>query len=239
MQGKKCLGILAYIDKALAVEVGYNLGLSVPAIPLSSLNGSVPADGNPEQYSSVIVKSSIDRSEALSMAFTVKDSIKTRKIAFLIADGVDENSLEAMQLALTSEGAIVELIAPKLGSISTENNGDLQAKKSFLTAASVFYDAVYVPAGINSSATLEAEPDAVHFLDEAYKHCKAIAFHSDALQVLQATWFGRKIKDVLENCELEEGIFVGNDLNNLSEKFIKAVAQHRFWEREGARKVPA
>lgn len=37
------------------------------------------------------------------------------------------------------------------------------------------YDAVYVPDGTNSVATLVAELDAIHFLNEAYKHCKAIA----------------------------------------------------------------
>ena len=37
----------------------------------------------------------VDRSEALSMANTVKDTIATRKVAILAADGVDEPSLDA------------------------------------------------------------------------------------------------------------------------------------------------
>jgi catalase len=36
-----------------------------------------------------------------------------------------------------------------------------------------------------------------------------------------------------------EGIIRGDDAVELSEKFIKAIGQHRFWEREKARKVPA
>jgi len=36
-------------------------------------------------------------------------------------------------------------------------------------------------------ATLEADTDAVHFLNEAFTHCKAIGFDADALQVIKAT----------------------------------------------------
>ncbi len=35
--------------------------------------------------------------------------------------------------------------------------------KSLLTVASVLYDAVYVPAGNNSVATIADDPDAIHF----------------------------------------------------------------------------
>ena len=71
----------------------------------------------------------------------------------------------------------------------------IQAPKSFSTSASVFYDAVYVPGGLNSVATVEADPDAIHFLNEAFKHCKAIAVDKEAIQVLKATYFGRKIPE--------------------------------------------
>ena len=100
-----------------------------------------------------------------------------------------------MKDALTAEGAVCEVIAPKLGFIIGMNDDNIAVAKSFLTTASVFYDAVYVPGGTNSVATLEAEPDAVHFLNEAFKHCKPIAADADALQVLKATYFGRKLPE--------------------------------------------
>ncbi len=70
--------------------------------------------------------------------------------------------------------------------------GSFEVPKSFLTTASVFYDAVYVPGGINSVATLEAEPDAIHFLNEAFKHCKAIAADSSASTGIECYLFFQK-----------------------------------------------
>jgi catalase len=135
---------------------------------------------------------------------------------------------------------MVDIIAPKLGTVKTENNNEIAVDKSFLTAASVLYDAVYVPGGINSSASLADEADAVHFLNEAFKHCKAIAADSDALQVLEATYFSKKLpEDNANDTVMMEGIIIGADAGILSQQFINAIAQHRFWEREKPRKVPA
>jgi catalase len=132
-------------------------------------------------------------------------------------------------LLLAAQGAIGELIAPKLGFITGENDTQLPIYKSFLTAASVLYDAVYVPGGTNSIATLEAEPDAVHFLNEAFKHCKAIAADRPALQVLKATYFGRKLpEDESEQTAMMEGVIITDDINTLAKRFITAIAQHRF-----------
>ena len=100
--------------------------------------------------------------------------------------------------------------------------------------------AVYVPGGADSVATLEGDPDAVHFLNEAFKHCKAIAAAIQAMQVLKATYFGRKLpKGYSDETVLKEGIVVGDNAKELARQFITAIAQHRFWEREKARKVPA
>ena len=102
------------------------------------------------------------------------------------------------------------------------------------------YDAVYIPGGTNSVATIEAEPDALHFLEQAFKHCKAIAASSNALQVLQSTHFAKKLpEDSSDETVMREGVVIGNDSNALATQFISAIAQHRFWEREKPRKVPA
>ncbi len=226
---ERMLGILSKIDKGLATTVSQNIGTAVPK-KTGQLNFSVPADANPKSYDSVMVKSSIERSEALSMANTKKDSIQTRKIAFLVADGVKGTSVSAMKKALEAGGAAVEIIAPKLGPVTTAEGKDLMPAKSFLTTASVFYDAVYVPGGTTSVATLAAEADAVHFLNEAFKHCKAIAADTDAQQVIDETYFAKKTDD-------DKGVVIGG--KTMAASFIKAIAKHRFWEREQPRKVPA
>jgi catalase len=237
---ERMLYFLSQIDEGLAAAVAYSIGLHIPKALETPLNQTVPADADPERYASIVKEGSLDRSKALSMAFTPKDSVKTRKIAILAADGVNEDNLMKVKDALTAEGALCDVIAPKLGFIAGVNDTNIPVAKSFLTSASVFYDAVYVPGGINSVATLEAEPDAVHFLNEAFKHCKAIAFDTDALQVIKATYFGRKLpEDNSNETVLMEGIITGDNANKLAKQFIAAIAQHRFWEREKPRKIPA
>ncbi|MCF0056020.1 catalase [Dyadobacter sp. CY356] len=237
---ERMLGILSLIDGNLAAEVAFALRIPVPQDPALPLNHSMPADADPADYDSAMVEGSLLKSEALSMANTPKDSIETRKIAFLTADGVDGKSLNTVKNALEAEGAIVEIIAPRLGYVLTEDDEQLPVSQSYLTAASVLYDAVYVPGGTNSVATVEAEADAIHFLNQAFKHCKAIAADAQAIQVLEATYFIKKLPaDFTEENVLAEGVIVSDDAAQLAEKFVLAIEQHRFWEREKPRKIPA
>ncbi len=237
---ERMLAVLVQIDKKLAAEVTFALGLHIPKIPLEDLNNSIPADGDRADYASSNPEGSLAKSEALSMAGTIKDNIKTRKVAILAADGVDGASLSKVKDTLIAEGAVVHIIAPKLGQIISKEDQQITPDESFLTAASVLYDAVYVPGGGNSVATLEAEANAVHFLNEAFKHCKAIAADEEAIQVLESTYFFKKLPaEYSEETVLREGVMVGKDLKTLTATFIKMIAQHRFWDRENPRKIPA
>lgn len=195
------------------------------------MNFGVPADANEKDYEPVKTKPVIDKSPALSMKDTIKNSIKTRKIAFLIGKGVDDNSVAKMKTALEKEGATVKLIAPKLGAVKTAKEQQLTVGGSFLTDASVCYDAVFIPAGKHCKA-LAQEPDAIHFINEAFRHCKAIAADGEAVDLLQYTY-------VNPNGQHEKVIAEGVLLNKQPRDFINAIAKHRFWERELARKVPA
>lgn len=234
----RMLTALTQVDDQLTAKIAKKLGMEVPkkTVPV---NHSIPADGNPKDFQSVEVKPSLQSSSALSMANTVKDNIKTRKIAFLIADGVDETSLNDMKKALTANGGIVEIIGIHQGEIVTDKKSSIRVDESLLTSASVFYDAVFVPGGKKSISMLGVEPDAIHFLNEAYKHCKAIAFTEDADAILPNTSFN--FVNAVENKKKpqEEGIILESNVKKFTEDFIAAIAGHRFWNREKARKIPA
>lgn len=232
---QRMVGILSLIDTRLSTRVALNLGIEVHP-PEQPVNKSIPADGKPEQFEPLPVTSALQRSEALSMANTIKDSIRTRRIAILVAEGVDSISLITMQDALTDQGALTELIAARQGAIKAEDDTLVPIDHSFLTAASVLYDAVYVPGGTNSTATLAADSDAIYFLNEAYRHCKAIALYGQAEQVLQRTYFSKEPKVPGTS---EQGLLIGADINRLATDFVAAVKKHRFWDRETARRVPA
>lgn len=221
---ERMLKMLTYVDKGLATNVAAYLGLKIPK-SIDPINGSFPADANPKDYQPLMVKSSLESSAALSMEHTVKDTIATRKIAFLVADGVNEASVSLVKKMLEAKGAVVELVATKLGTVMAENKVELVIPKSLLTTDSVLYDAVYVPGGKKSIATLSATPDAIHFLNEAYKHCKAIAADEDARKLLDGTNFSAELATTT-------GVVIRSKAKELATDFITAIGLHRFWERE-------
>jgi len=225
---ERMVGILTQVDRTLAKRVADGLSLEVPTRPEEPINHSFGADTDPKTVQPTKVKSSVEKSAALSMANTVKDTIKSRQIAFLAADGVDGNQLDAMKKSLEAKGAMVKVIALKNGKIKTANGKEVKVDESFLTTASVLFDAVFIPGGQQSVDALKEEMDAIHFVNEAFKHCKAIAATGEGVDFVKDTFAG-KAKD-------DKAVLLGD---NVANDFIKAIAQHRNWDRETARKVPA
>jgi len=225
----RMLGLLSQVDKHLAERVAHALGTSVPKTPEAPMNHSYGADADPKKCQPTNVKQTIKRSEALSMAHTRKDSISTRHIAILVADGIDEQSVNKMRSALTTEGAVVKLIAPRLGTVKGARGGLLKADQSFLTAASVLFDAVYVPGGAAGIKTLLSIQEAIGFVDEAYKHCKAIAINDEGIELFKETYASKKFPKKISG---KEANAMGLIINGSPKDFAKAIAQHRFWERE-------
>lgn len=223
---KRMVGILSQINNNLAKNVADGLGLEVPEALEQPINHSIPADGNPDDYQPVYVKSSVKRSEALSMNNTSKNTIKSRKIAFLAADGFEEESLINFKKIIEKEEAKVSIIAPQLGRIISETGTELKVNETLLTTASVLFDAVFVCAGSKSVKTLLEEPNAVEFVDEAFKHCKPIAAQGDGVELFKAS--NRINKELSKETHPLSGILVDKS----PEEFVSAIAQHRFWDRE-------
>jgi catalase len=226
----RMLGILNQVDQGLAAAVADGLGLPVPK-PEQPMNKSFGADTNPKSVQPIKVVSSIEISEPLSMANTVKDSIKTRKVAALIADGFDGDQLTAMKEALLKQGGMLKTVAPRNGATLTADGKAVAADFSLLTAASVLFDAVYVPGGDSSIEALAGSADAQHFVNEAYKHCKAICFTGQGAPFLENTFAAEG--------EGDNAIIVSNKVGDAIPDFIKAISNHRNWDREAVRKVPA
>jgi catalase len=235
---ERVVGLLTKVSSDLAAKVAEGLGMSVPK-PQEPLNHNFGANANPADYQDHPKKQSLDKSPALSMANTPKDTIKTRQIAILAADGVDGDSLTTMKGALVAEGAQCKVIAPHGGFIKNAKSGEVKVDMSFLTATSVIFDAVYIPTGEKSISALKENADAIHFINEAYRHCKAIAADNGAIELLYETYVGKKLKQ--GKSDATAGIVTSETTKkgSLPKEFIHAIAQHRFWEREKKDKVPA
>jgi catalase len=166
------------------------------------------------------------------------DTIETRKIAFLVADGFDDAALLDMKQTLMTAGAVVVTVAPHLGALTGLNGTMLKADFSFLTGSSVLFDAFYIPDGEASVASLKSEPDVANFLIEAYKHCKAIAATGAGVELLASAGIVVATDEVSRtgNFELRPGLLASRDAyaQGLGEQFVTAIARHRHWEREPA-----
>lgn len=172
---------------------------------------------------------SVKPSPALSL-FTGNPErcIRTRMVAFLVADGSDAADIKARKAALEKDGAMVKIVAPKLGLFKT-NEGTMKADATLFNTGSVLFDAVYVPGG-EGGAMLADDADAVHFVNEAYRHGKAVAATGEGRELLQAT----RLSSLVGGSGPErssEGVVIGDDAGSVASDFHAAIAAHRHWNR--------
>ncbi len=226
--------ILNQINEKLASGVADNLGIEIPSKLDSPINHGAPAGADMAKYESKPRKTGgLEKDSTLSMDSTVKDTIKTRQIAFLVADGFNADDVKTMKDALEKEGAMAKIIGMKSKSVTSADGKEMKVDHALRTTASVLWDAVYIPGGGKSVDTFTGEADAVEFVNEAFRHCKAIAATGEGVNfVRNETYAGR--------AESDKAVILSEDISkDATNSFIKAVAEHRNWDRETARKVPA
>lgn len=223
---------LNFINKELAANVAKKVGVEVTK--LSQPNGSIPADADPKSLQSSEKEPSTQKSDALSMQNTIKDSIESRVIGFIMEDGVKAAEVDALKSKLEASGAIVQIIAASLSPVTADDGSKYTPKHSLTSTASVCFDALYIAGGKKSAEILlniENKPGTIHFVNEAYKHCKAIYFGNETDEIYKASNVGSKSHD--------DPAIVRAEGENSDESFIKAVANHRIWELELERNNPA
>lgn len=222
------LGLLTQVDKELTDKVAKGLGMSPPKEPQKPMNHGVGADDNGEQEP-ISKESKTKKSDALSMLKndTLSETIETRQIAFLCADDVDAKSVSNMKKALEEKGAEVKILAPHQGMIKCTNGDELAVDQSYLIAASVLFDGVFVPAG-KGILQLKQKDEVIEFINDSFKHCKIIGAEGEGNKVLLETNAKNKTMNA------DDGV-ITSDLvgeNSLKNAFIKRLSQHRFWQRE-------
>ncbi|MEQ1452553.1 catalase HPII [Acinetobacter seifertii] len=202
--------ILANIDLDLARQVGANLGIEVPDLTLD------------------YKKTAIEKSAKLSLLAFPPEDIQGRKIAVLIHNLVKSDTLEAIKNWAIKEGVVVHLLAPSLAPVKDHKDNVIVADGMQMAEPSIAYDAVIVPDGDNLNAVMQ-DGVARHYVLEAYKHLKPIAF------------LGNK-SDLLEPLGLvaDEGTLIEEEFQPIAEKFKNLIMAHRVWSREQiAAHVPA
>jgi catalase len=216
---ERMLYIIAQIDQDLSEKVAKGLGLKVPKSIEEPLNQAIGADADVSKFQPSKKKIYLEKDSALSQANTKFETIATRQVAVLIGDGFSMKDFKKMTDALKKEGAMVKIVAPHGGTVKSDDGSEQKVDVAIATTESVLYDALYIPGGKESVNTLKGTAKFIKFINEALKHCKAIAADHEGVELLEASYVS-KLKDDVAIC-----------LNTEPSKFIKAISQHRNWKR--------
>jgi catalase len=193
----------------------------------------MPADGDPARYAPLPIRKSMGVSLALSMDNAPKKSIKTRKVGLLAADGVDDASIDALKKMLIAEWAVVKIIAPQAGNITTSAGTTVAVDFALFSASSVLFDALCLLDGSPSVAAFDLHPKARLMLQEAYRHFKPLAAIGDAVTVLQGIVGIAAAGTESGKVENAKGVVMGEgaQVKEIAKVFMGEIAQHRHWNR--------
>ncbi len=201
-----------YVDHGLAERVAQGLGLPVPT------ETEIP---NHNQ-----------KSAALSQEHTIKTA-KGRKVAILAADGVRHAEIALLEQTLSIQGVNYEIVAPRGGTIKSQEGQEIEVQQTFLTTASFMFDAICILGGEQSVETLKNHTEALQFIDEAFGHFKPIAASSEGVDLLiQLGIKGIDSAQKKTKTSTESGIVISHELSQaFVHAFINAIKEHRYWTR--------
>jgi catalase len=222
---------LAQVDANLAKSAATWIGVATPS-------GGKEAD-----QTTSFKGTSVNTSPALSIENLQADSIATRKVAVLVADGVSATDVNTVKTALATQGAVTEVVAKTLGTVTADDDSSVAVDRSAITVDSVLYDAVYVPGGAKSADALSGMAKALYFVAEAYAHYKPLAASGDGVAVLKqanlakANLAGEGADGVVSDLGVVTTAGAA-DAADFTTKFVAAIGQHRFWDRPDQDQVP-
>ncbi|MBB3343339.1 catalase [Luteimonas sp. RC10] len=208
---ERVVSMLRNVSDDLAERVAAGLGMPLPE-PMPRVLPDPPA---PE----------VEVSPALSMlARPGGAGIRTRKIAILINEGSDADQVAALQKTLLAEGAVGRLVGPRVGAFTAADGASLDADASLENEPSVLFDGVAIPGG-EGVRQLTRDGRAVEFVSDQFRHCKAILAFGNGADLLEAAGIPLDGED--------PALIVAGDAGKASiGRFVKALAQHRNFDRE-------
>ncbi len=214
---QRVVAMLANVHRDLAQTLAAQLGIAMPEAMPRALK-RVP---RPE----------IEVSPALSLFARPGDGdVQTRKVAIMVADGVDGASAETLHAGLSAKGAVPRYVGARLGAVKTAAGDTLEVEVTFETMPSVLFDALAVPGGKAAIQTLGNIGQAVEFIKEQYRHAKPILALGDGCDLVE----NAGAPAVLASGAVDPGMLIGRKTTaaKLLPAFIKAIAKHRHHERE-------
>ena len=212
---ERMVASLRNVDEDLAAQVAEGLGLDLPD-PLPRV---LEAPATPE----------VTASPALSLtALPGETGVRTRRVAILVANGVEGASLKALHVALTSAGAVPRFVAPRLGTVRTTSGGAIEADASMENSPPVLFDALILPDGEAGIEALAADGHTMEFLANQYRHCKTILALGASRALLEKAGI-----PVRSGARKDVGLLIlPRDDAQAGKRFMAALAMHRHPERD-------
>jgi catalase len=215
---QRVVAMLANVDVELATTLAAQLGMPLPE-PLPRALERAP-------------KPEVTKSPALSLFARPGDgSIQTRRIAILVADGVDGAAARALHAGLAEQGAVPRFVGGRLGAVRSEDGVPVDVEVTLETTPAVLFDAVAVLGGKGAVTQLGNIGHALEFIKDQYRHAKPILAAGEAAALLE----NAGAPAVLPSGKPDPGIVLVGPNDSLAEalpKFVQAIARHRHHERE-------
>lgn len=162
---------LCDIDLGLAQAVAENCGAPTPT-QAGRPNHGLKAKG-------------LSQMDFTPQAQGLAPTILSRMVAIVIADGFNLAEYEAVKGALTAAGALPFTIGPKRQACIPSSGGKgVAPDHNFEGNRSTMYDAVYIPGGEHIT-TLRKNGRVLHWIREAYGHCKTIAATGEGVALVR------------------------------------------------------
>ena len=216
---ERVIALLRNASEPLAKQVAAGLGMKKMPPALAK---ALEVAATPE----------VTRSPMLSLLARPGDGgIRTRKVAILIADGVESESVASIREALLKAGAVPRLVGPHIGAITSASGAELQADASMENEPDFLFDALVLPDGEAAVERLAADGHTGEFIKNQYRHCKTIMTVGASITLLGMF----DVPDRMPNGDPDPGIISTTGNENLSasiQAFIAAIGAHKHTARE-------
>ncbi|MGV8893928.1 MAG: catalase [Burkholderiaceae bacterium] len=213
---QRVVSMLVNVNPVLASGVAQGLGIEVPAaMPLAS---DLPIPEYP-------------LSPTLSMLFRPGEmGIRTRRVAVLVAAGVDAAMVQAVYASLLADGAVPRLVGSQLGKVAASDGSSLNVEISLEAGPSALYDAVVVPDGAAAAQAWTMDAHALDFVRDQYRHCKPMLVIGSGTVLLEKAGIPATLPDGSADPAL-----IGTNSETLTQALVafkSALSRHRAFERE-------
>ncbi|MFH1554952.1 MAG: catalase [Pseudomonadota bacterium] len=203
---------LLNIDEALGATVADKLGIK--ELP-------EPADA------AITPRDDLPASPALSIVQNGPPSFAGRKVGVLVSDSCDGALLKSLRAAIETEGATMEVIAPKVAGVEAADGTRVVAKHMIDGGPSVLFDAVALLLSEEGAERLAGEAAARDFVADAFAHCKFIGFTAAAAPLLSKAGVA---------ADADEGLIPLESAASASH-FVSSCRKLRLWARETSVKL--